>query len=183
MSSSVVDQQTSGTFVDLSQSRARTLENLLMWARNTKNNVTIDGMRTRKGWNFPLCGSTTYKKGVTSQNSQFFCQTCTMTVDYPVLRYRLEVDVSDDTAQAVVVMFNETATALVKCSADSLIDTVDESLEDHLSLPPTLSNLIEGIEDSVRSSNLDDYADNQPQKLKSIVRDPSIVAMSKPVEE
>ncbi|GKD44419.1 nucleic acid-binding, OB-fold protein [Tanacetum coccineum] len=49
---------------------------------------------------------------------------------------------SDDTAQAVVVMFNETATALVKCSADSLMDTADESAEDHLSLPPALSNLI-----------------------------------------
>nr|GEY26223.1 reverse transcriptase domain-containing protein [Tanacetum cinerariifolium] len=47
--------------------------------------------------------------------------------------YRLEVDVSDNTAQAVVVMFNETATALVNCSVDSLMDTVDE---------PALSNLI-----------------------------------------
>nr|GEV74280.1 ATP-dependent DNA helicase PIF1-like [Tanacetum cinerariifolium] len=40
--------------------------------------------------------------------------------------YRLEVDVSDNTAQAVVVLFNETATALVNCSVDSLMDTVDE---------------------------------------------------------
>ncbi|GJV08197.1 reverse transcriptase domain-containing protein [Tanacetum coccineum] len=197
---SVVDQQTSGTSVDLSQPQAGTLKNLLMWARNRKNDsitfhckVTIDGIRTRKGWNFPSCGSNTF--------------------DYLVLRYRLEVDVSDDTAHVVVVMFNETATALVKCSADSLMDTVDESSEDHLSLPPALSNLIgtahvmeikshtyyeygtfesftcwqilpsEGIEDSVGSSNLDDYPDNQPQKLKRIVRDPSIVTPSKPVEE
>nr|GEW64895.1 hypothetical protein [Tanacetum cinerariifolium] len=43
---------------------------------------------------------------------------------------------------AVVVMFNETATALVNCSADSLVDTVDKSSEDHLNLPPALSNLI-----------------------------------------
>ncbi|GJS35476.1 hypothetical protein Tco_0533858 [Tanacetum coccineum] len=42
--------------------------------------------------------------------------------------YRLEVDVLDDIAQAVVVMFNETATALVKCSTDSLMDTADEEL-------------------------------------------------------
>nr|GFC11294.1 hypothetical protein [Tanacetum cinerariifolium] len=56
--------------------------------------------------------------------------------------YRLEVDVSDNTAQVVVVMFNETATALVNCFADSLMDTVDESLEYHLNLPPALSNLI-----------------------------------------
>ncbi|GJY44682.1 reverse transcriptase domain-containing protein [Tanacetum coccineum] len=131
----------------------------------------------------------------------------------PIRRYRLEVDVSDDTAQAVVVMFNETATALVNYSADSLMDTVDESLEDHLSLPPALSNLIgtahvmeikshtyyeymtlesfkcwrilpsEGIEDNVGFGNLDDYPDNQPQKLKRIVRDPSIVTPSKLMEE
>ncbi|GKB88698.1 reverse transcriptase domain-containing protein [Tanacetum coccineum] len=149
---SVVDQQTFGTSVDLSQPQTRTLENLLMWARNRKNDsitfhckITIDGIRTRKGWNFPSCGSDTCKKALTRQNSQFFCQSCNTTVDYPVLRYRLEVDVSDDTAHAVVVMFNETATALVNCSADSLMDTVDEILPS------------EGIKDSVGSSNLDDY--------------------------
>ncbi|GKE13440.1 hypothetical protein Tco_1416991 [Tanacetum coccineum] len=106
-------------------------------------------------------------------------------------RYRLEVDVPDNTAQDVV-MFNETTTDLVKCSADSLMDTMDESSEDHLSLPPALSNLIgtahvmeikshtyyeygtfesftcwqilpsEELEDIVGSSNLDDYPDNQP---------------------
>ncbi|GJW91895.1 replication protein A 70 kDa DNA-binding subunit C-like protein [Tanacetum coccineum] len=100
---------------------------------------------------------------------------------------RLEVDVSDNTAQAVVVMFNETATALVNCSADSLMDTVDESSEDHLNLPPALSNLIgtaHVMEINVGSmSNLDDYPDNQPQKMKRIVQDPSIVTPSKPVEE
>ncbi|GJW53577.1 hypothetical protein Tco_0097662 [Tanacetum coccineum] len=90
----------------------------------------------------------------------------------PVRRvYWLEVDVSDDTAQVVVVMFNETATALVKCSADSLVDTMDKILPS------------EGIVDSVGSRNLDDYPDNQLQKLKRIVRDPSIVTPSKPVEE
>ncbi|GKD63421.1 replication protein A 70 kDa DNA-binding subunit C-like protein [Tanacetum coccineum] len=134
---SVVDQQTFGTSVDLSQPQTGTLENLLMWARNRKNDVTIDGIRTRKGWNFPSCGSDTCKKALTRQNSQFFCQSCNTTVDYPVLRYRLEVDI----------------------------------------LPS------EGIKDSVGSSNLDDYLDNQPQKLKRIIRDPSIVTPSKPVEE
>nr|GEV81392.1 hypothetical protein [Tanacetum cinerariifolium] len=186
----VVNHQTSGTSVELSQPRAGNLENLLMWARNRKNDVycflpnlfwiyhssitpnlqrlslqsitfqckvTIDGIRTKKGWNFPSYGSGTY-----------------------------------NTAQVVVVMFNETATALVNCSANSLMDTVDESSEDHLNLPPALSNLIgvahvmeikshtyyeyrsfesftcwqilssEGIDDSVGSSNLNDYPDNQP---------------------
>ncbi|GJX15723.1 nucleic acid-binding, OB-fold protein, partial [Tanacetum coccineum] len=168
---SVVEQQTFGMPVDLSQPRAGTFENLLILSPSTVR-----------------------------------------TVGYLILRYRLEVDVSDDTAQAVVVMFNETTTALVKCSADSLMDTTDESAEDHLSLPSALSNLIgtahvmdiksqtyykyetfesftcwqihlsEGIEDSVGSNTLDAVPDNHPHKLKRIARDPSI-ATSMDVED
>nr|GEY48991.1 hypothetical protein [Tanacetum cinerariifolium] len=156
----VVNHQTSGTSVDLSQPQPRTLENLLIWARNRKNDsitfhykVAFDGIKTMKGWNFPLCGSDTY-----------------------------------NTAQAVVVMFNETATALVNCSTNSLMDTVDESYTYYeygtfkiFTYWKILS--LKGIDDSVGSSNLDDYADNQPQKMKRIVQDPSIVTPSKPVEE
>nr|GEY36748.1 hypothetical protein [Tanacetum cinerariifolium]GEY36764.1 hypothetical protein [Tanacetum cinerariifolium] len=40
-------------------------------------------------------------------------------VDYPV--FRLEVVVADDTAHTVVVMFNDTTTELIKCSAKSLM--------------------------------------------------------------
>ncbi|GJY43866.1 DNA helicase PIF1, ATP-dependent [Tanacetum coccineum] len=186
---SVVEQQTSGTPVDLSQPQAGTLENLLMWACNRKNN-------DKEGMELPFMWERHLTVGL---------QKC--------YRYRLEVDVSDDTAQAVVVMFNETTTDLVKCSADSLMDTTDESAEDHLSLPPALSNLIgtahvmeikshtyykygtfesfmcwqihpsEGIEDSVGSSTLDAVPDNHPHKLKRIARDPSIATPSKPAEE
>ncbi|GJZ83029.1 replication protein A 70 kDa DNA-binding subunit C-like protein [Tanacetum coccineum] len=49
-------------------------------------------------------------------------------------RYRLELDVSDDTAQIVVVMFDETATALVGCSAGSLMDIEDEMVIHYFSL-------------------------------------------------
>nr|GEU81531.1 hypothetical protein [Tanacetum cinerariifolium] len=37
--------------VDLSQPRVGTLEKLLMWARNRKNDVMIESTRTKKGWN------------------------------------------------------------------------------------------------------------------------------------
>ncbi|GJT60042.1 reverse transcriptase domain-containing protein [Tanacetum coccineum] len=200
---SVVDQETSGTSIDLSQPRDGTLKNLPMWARNRKNDsITFHSKGPplmesyKEGMNFLSCGS-----GEGHRKKE-------------VDPYRLEVNVSDDIAQAVVIMLNETATAFVKCSADSLMDTVDESSKDHLSLPPALSNLIgtahvmeieshtyyeygtfesftcwqilpsEGIEESVGSSNLDDIT-LQPsvKRLKSIVRDPSIVTLSKPVEE
>nr|GEV08316.1 serine-threonine/tyrosine-protein kinase catalytic domain-containing protein [Tanacetum cinerariifolium] len=60
--------------------------------------VKIDSIRTKNGWNFPSCG-----------------------VDYPVLRYRLEIEISDDTAEVVVVLFDETTTSLLKCSASAMV--------------------------------------------------------------
>ncbi|GJU22762.1 hypothetical protein Tco_1156104 [Tanacetum coccineum] len=106
---------------------------------------------------------------------------------------------ADDTAQTVIVMFDETTTALVGCSARSLMDIEDESADSHVSLPPVISNLIgtthvmeikyhsyyeygsfksftcwqinmtEGGEDSVTSSTLDAVADVQTPKLKRLV--------------
>ncbi|GKB15391.1 ATP-dependent DNA helicase PIF1-like protein [Tanacetum coccineum] len=92
-------------------------------------------------------------------------------IDYPVLRYMLEFDVSDDTTHVVVVMFSETATSLVKCFADSLMDVADEI------------NPSDGIEDSVGSSTLDAVVENQTHKLKRLARHPSIATPSKPIEE
>ncbi|GKC87004.1 ATP-dependent DNA helicase PIF1, partial [Tanacetum coccineum] len=68
----------------------------------------------------------------------------------PILLHMLKLDVSDDTTHVVVLMFNEIATALVKCSADSLMDAMDEI------------NPSDGVKDSVGSSTLDAVADNQP---------------------
>ncbi|GKB62292.1 putative reverse transcriptase domain-containing protein [Tanacetum coccineum] len=86
-------------------------------------------------------------------------------------RYRLELDVSDDTTQTVIVMFDETATALVGCSAGSLIDIEDESADDH-----------EGGDDSVGSSTLDALTDVQPPRFNRLVRAPSVATPSKPSE-
>ncbi|GKD04562.1 DNA helicase PIF1, ATP-dependent, partial [Tanacetum coccineum] len=120
---------------DYSQAKEGTLENLLIWARNKKNDVRvkIDGIRTRKGWNFPSYGGEKCKKGVVRKEGSFWCQVCDKAVEYPVLRFRLELDVSDKTAYTVVVMFDEPATELVKCSADSLAaanEDVGVDLED-----------------------------------------------------
>ncbi|KAL6571824.1 hypothetical protein OROHE_002693 [Orobanche hederae] len=56
--------------------------------------------------------------------------------------YRLELGVSDDTAHAVVVMFDETAANLVKCSAESILEVEDMSSDNHSSLPPAIANTI-----------------------------------------
>ena len=41
-------------------------------------------------------------------------------------RYRLELGVTNDTAQSVFVLFDEPATELVKCSASFLMQLDDE---------------------------------------------------------
>ncbi|GKD11959.1 DNA helicase PIF1, ATP-dependent [Tanacetum coccineum] len=126
--------------VESSQPREGTVENLLLWAINRKNNmvtfqckVMIEDIKIKSG-----------------------------TVDYPILRYRLEVVVVDDTTHTVVVMFNEIETELLNCSVDSLIEVEDEvgfcylfqphfyidtnlhiqSAEDDSGLPTAIRNLI-----------------------------------------
>nr|GEV02330.1 nucleic acid-binding, OB-fold protein [Tanacetum cinerariifolium] len=67
---------------------------------------------------------------------KFLCKTCNRTVDYFVLRYRLEVVVADDTTHTVVVLFNKIATELLNCSADSLIEAeYEETIRMHPSKP------------------------------------------------
>ncbi|KAL6525943.1 hypothetical protein OROHE_015467 [Orobanche hederae] len=54
----------------------------------------------------------------------------------------LELGISDETANTVIVLFDEPATELVKCSAASILDDEDESSDDHANLPPAIANLI-----------------------------------------
>nr|GEV01626.1 uncharacterized protein [Tanacetum cinerariifolium] len=122
--------------IDCSQPREGTLENLLIWARNRQNNTTtfhckvmIENFKTKKGWKYPSCGYEKCKKGATQKLRKWVCETCNRAVDYPVFRHRLKVVVADDTAHTVVVMFNDTATELLKCSTESLMGTKDEYLD------------------------------------------------------
>ncbi|GJX60108.1 DNA helicase PIF1, ATP-dependent [Tanacetum coccineum] len=153
---------------------------------NMPVSVRIANVRTRKGWNFPSCGGENF------------------------LRYRLELDVADDTANAVVVMFDEPATTLVGCSAESVMEDDDESSDDQSNPPPALANLIgtthtleikshnyyefgtfesftcwtivptEGVAESASSSTLDAAAATESPKLKSLTWDPSVPTPSKP---
>nr|GEU63298.1 hypothetical protein [Tanacetum cinerariifolium] len=74
--------------------------------------VRIENFRTKKGWNYPLCGSDACKKGIIRKGGEFW--------------YRLELDVSEKTAHVVVVMFDETTTELAKYPAESILEVGDE---------------------------------------------------------
>ena len=56
-------------------------------------------------------------------------------------RFRLELDVSDHTAQTVVVLFDETVRELLKCSAESLLE-VDPEVDESFNLPRAITALI-----------------------------------------
>ncbi|GKC72346.1 nucleic acid-binding, OB-fold protein, partial [Tanacetum coccineum] len=92
-----------------------TLENLLMWAGNQKYD-------DKERLEFPILWGEKCKKGnIGHKGGQFWCNSCDSAVNYPVLRYRLELEISDDTAEIVVVMFDETTTSLLKCSASAMV--------------------------------------------------------------
>ncbi|GKB41831.1 nucleic acid-binding, OB-fold protein [Tanacetum coccineum] len=88
--------------------------------------VQIDKVRTKKGWNYPSCGGEKCKKIIARQEGYFWCDSCERVVEYPVMRYRLELEVSDNTTVVLVVMFDETATSLVKCLTDSILAAEDQ---------------------------------------------------------
>nr|GEY59747.1 RWP-RK domain-containing protein [Tanacetum cinerariifolium] len=85
--------------------------------------------------------------------------------------YRLELDVSDDTGHTVVVLFGKPATALVKCSAESIAEADDE-------IDP-----IEGIEEIKGSSTLDADAGSHNPELKRLSQHISVPTPLKPSEE
>ncbi|KAL6536169.1 hypothetical protein OROHE_013013 [Orobanche hederae] len=134
-----------------SEPKDGTIENLLIWSRNRKNDslifnckAKIDTVRTWKGWSYPSCGGEKCKKGATRKEGRYWCDACDVPLPYPVMRYRLELRILDESADTVIVLFDEPATELVKCSAASILDEEDESSEEHASLPPAIANLIGG---------------------------------------
>ncbi|GJS36370.1 replication protein A 70 kDa DNA-binding subunit C-like protein [Tanacetum coccineum] len=218
-SESFVEQKKEGLAINASRPREGTLENLSIWPWNRKNDtaifnckVMIENFRTKKGWNYPSCGSEKCRKGVTRQNGQFICEACNKAIDYPVFRYMLEVVVADDTAHTVVVMFNDTVTKLLKCSAKSLLGAGEDE-DDESSLPTAIRNLIgithvleikshtyyeygtfesftcwkinpsEMVDDGASSSSQLLSADNPTPAMKRLSRHPFICTHCKPTKE
>ncbi|GJT03613.1 ATP-dependent DNA helicase PIF1-like protein [Tanacetum coccineum] len=58
---------------------------------------------------------------ISRKAGQFWCGSCDSAVEYPVLRYRLELEIFDDTAEVVVIIFDETTTSLLKCFASAMV--------------------------------------------------------------
>ncbi|GJR45272.1 ATP-dependent DNA helicase PIF1-like protein [Tanacetum coccineum] len=70
------------------------------------------------------------------------CDSRNSSVDYHVIRYRLKLEISDETTKVVIVMFDETTRVLLKCSANSILDCKGQDEEASLGLPTALANIV-----------------------------------------
>ncbi|GJY82855.1 reverse transcriptase domain-containing protein [Tanacetum coccineum] len=173
---------------DNTEAKAGTLENLVMWARNQKYDsstfhyvVRIDKVKTKKGWNYPSCGGEKCKKNnLNRKDGRFWCDSRNSSVDYPVIRYRLELEIFNATVEAVVVMFDERAKILVKCFASS-IEERDSGL------PPALPNIkVVEEEDVVKTSSSETIAATANPKapvLKILAATPSVGYIKDDIED
>nr|GEV68807.1 hypothetical protein [Tanacetum cinerariifolium] len=121
--------------------------------------VKIDDITSRKGWNFPGCCSEKCNKGVVRKNESFWCQSCEKAVDYPALRFWLELDISDKIASTVVVIFDEPAKELIKIAQEEVVDVDSES------------------------SNMNTSAEVNITKVKRLSTKPSVAIPSKPTRK
>nr|GEX98493.1 hypothetical protein [Tanacetum cinerariifolium] len=127
-------------------------------------------------------------------------------------KYMLKVVVADDTAHTIIVMFNEIATKLLKCSVESLLGAGEDE-DDESSLPTTIRNLIgtthvleikshtyyeygtfesftcwkinpsEMVDDGASFSSQPLSADNPNLTMKRLSRHPSVYTPSKHTKE
>ncbi|KAL6520730.1 hypothetical protein OROHE_016911 [Orobanche hederae] len=148
--SKISDVDATEPSVPISESKPRngTLQELLNVGRDRRKDATtfqceaeIMHIRTKNSWYYPACGSGKCKKGVNHKDGQLWCDACDKPVSYPKTRFRLEVDLRDETAETVVVMWDETATELTKTSAKVLLDGLDKVDDDAPVLPHALMNL------------------------------------------
>nr|GEW62807.1 hypothetical protein [Tanacetum cinerariifolium] len=143
-----------------SQPKEGMLENLLIWARNRKNNVCMFS---------PVLAeySTTLSQGI--YKSFVFTSS-----NFPL--YMLEVVVADDTTHTVVMMFNDTSTEMIKCLAESLMGA---DADDDSNLPTTIRkiNPSEPVEDDASSSTPTLTADDTVSSMKRLLRHPIVLEL------
>ncbi|KAL6577449.1 hypothetical protein OROMI_011725 [Orobanche minor] len=169
-----------------SKPRNGTLQELLN-ATTFQCEDDIMHIRTKNNWYYPACGSGKCKKGVTHKDGQLWCDACDKPVSYPKIRFRLEVYVRDETAETVVVMWDETATELTKTSAKVLLDGLDE-FESSTCTKVFASNNSTVIElpdmTEVSDDDAPDSSSNTHKSpLKRLVRPPQVCTPSKASEQ
>ncbi|GJX13490.1 ATP-dependent DNA helicase PIF1-like protein [Tanacetum coccineum] len=166
---------------DNTEAKAGTLENLLICARNRKYDVS------NLPYDIPLCLSEQRRVGTTHhvvvKNVRKVTSTA-RTANFGVTpaTVQLELEISDATAEAVVVMFDETAKSLVRCSTSSIVGSEDQE-EGDSGLPPALANIV-GTSHTLEikshtSGTVVATADPKAPVLKNLAATPSVTTPSK----
>ncbi|GJY16094.1 nucleic acid-binding, OB-fold protein [Tanacetum coccineum] len=147
--------------------------------------ATIINVRTKNNWwYYPACGRGKCKKGVTWNDGKLW-HSCSKPVNYAKPRFRLEVDVKDESAQTVIVTWDETASELTKSSAKALLDGLDEVEDDAPVLPHALTNLFRARGVTEVSDDDTPEGSNTVSRtpMKQLVRGPQMHTPSKTSEQ
>nr|GEV00471.1 hypothetical protein [Tanacetum cinerariifolium] len=164
--------------VGCSDAKAETLENLLMWSRNRRHDAAMFHCTVRIDNSGPRMVGIFHLAEAKNAGKVFPVQTAAL--------YRLELGVSDDTAEVVVVMFNETASSLVKCTADSIVK-YEEQGDNHSIFPQALANIV-GTTHTLEFKRMDERGGSsmaggsrafETPEFKCLLRHPSVTTSSK----
>ncbi|GKD34581.1 reverse transcriptase domain-containing protein, partial [Tanacetum coccineum] len=140
-----------------------------------KKGIRIDNVRTKKGWNYPSCGGSKCKKGIEQKAGSFWCDSCNKSVEYPVLRFRLELDISDQTTSTVNVI---RTTHILELKLHTYYEHgTFESFTCWRIVPE------EAVEESACSSNIDEKVPAKRKRMKTLAIHPSVSTPSKPAED
>nr|GEV74723.1 ATP-dependent DNA helicase PIF1-like [Tanacetum cinerariifolium] len=101
--------------IDLTRPVKGTIENILIWLKTGKIMYILSYLVSFG----PRQGGISHRTVARTARRVSHDKKVISTVNHAIGRYMLEMDVSDNTTQTVIVMFDETATALVGCSAGS----------------------------------------------------------------
>ncbi|RYR58006.1 hypothetical protein Ahy_A05g023668 [Arachis hypogaea] len=98
--------------------------------------ATINGIDDKFGWNYVECEK--YHKKAYKKGDNYICGTCNQTPQYPTIRFRIQLKVSDQSTTATFVLFDGEAKKLLDTITSNLI-TIQKSND--LEVPPQLKNL------------------------------------------
>ncbi|KAF5808500.1 putative nucleic acid-binding, replication factor A [Helianthus annuus] len=83
--------------------------------------VQLKRIRNNQEWFRLTCGGGGCMKGVVGEYNNMWCDGCENPVLFPRVSFRLELEVFDSTAEAVIVCFDDTAERLTKATAHDIL--------------------------------------------------------------
>ncbi|KAL6523546.1 hypothetical protein OROGR_017149 [Orobanche gracilis] len=102
--------------------------------------ATVNEILDKNGWYYVSCPYC--KKNASAAETQFKCGNCEKNVDYPVIRYRVELSVKDNTDSTIFVLFDEVAEEMTQMKLVDLTSALENETENGSPIPHQLQRLI-----------------------------------------